>query len=301
MLNSTTSYFPIFAGGVGAGAAAVYRERIPDLDGLICAHSAQIDTDRNEKRLGDIWIDISFDAQHVNELKAGAKRFGPEVELAVQHLGSLLNTTEVGKGARTEPVITQCAIAYHKERILRSMRRAIDVLVEKVPAAQIQPIVIGSNGGGTSRAVTILLPLLLANREFRSRLLAGLSDTLLAPPVVIVAYPLSHARRSFTRRQEINILSNQMAWHREMDILLRAGVVAYPVVVGYSNKSEEMKELLGVAALDFMVDRDYFESRWTDTVPPADAPGYLGPDAPELLLPRVYDIIKRFYGEEYLK
>lgn len=302
------SYLAVFAGGVGAGAGRTFGERLDEQNGSIIVQTVQIDTDQNEPRVADTWIDISFNAEHVHELKAGATRFGPEIVTAVESLGSLLNDTEVGKGARTEPVITQCAMAYHKERILRGLRQATDALIDKGSAARIQPILIGSNGGGTSRAVTILLPLLLAQPEFRSRLLAGLSDTLLAPPVVMVAYPISHARHSFTRRQETNILTNQMAWHREMDVLLRAGIVAYPICVGYSNaagvildESEDLKELLGTAAIDFMADRDYFESRWTDTISPADALGYLGPDVPELALPSVYEILKQYYGEDHFK
>ena len=302
---SGNSYLAIFAGGVGGGACGAFRERHQD-DGMPpVVETVQIDTDRNERQMANLRIDIGFEPQHVEELQADPQRFGLEIVSAVKQLGSLLHPTEVSKGARTEPLITQCAMAYHEESLLRELRKAIDRLVDKGPTQQIQPVIIGSNGGGTSRAVTILLPLMFADQEFRSRLLAGLSDTVLAPPIVMVAYPVSHVRRSYTRRQETNILSNHMAWHMEMDVLLRAGLVAYPVVVGYSNpagvildESDEMKEVLGHAAFDFMVDRGYFESRWTDTIRPAHELGYLGRDCPELLYPAVARLMQRFDSQE---
>lgn len=302
---SGNSYLAIFAGGVGGGACGAFRERYEDDETAVVVETVQIDTDRNERRTANDYIDISFEPQRIDELRADPERFGFEIVSVVEQLGSLLHRTEAGKGARTEPLITQCAMAYHEETLLRDLRKSIDLLVDKGPGQQIQPVIIGSNGGGTSRAVSILLPVMFADQEFRSRLLAGLSDTVLAPPIVMVAYPVSHVRRSYTRRQETNILSNHMAWHREMDVLLRAGLVAYPVVVGYSNpagvildESDEMKEVLGHAAFDFMVDRGYFESRWTDTIRPAHELGYLGQDCPELLFPTVARLMHRFDSQE---
>lgn len=201
----------------------------------------------------EITIRITLTGQDVEALRANAKHFGPAAESILRSLAPYLSPSDVAYGARTTRPLTQLAFCFHRHRIIRQLRSAIDMLsIQGVTT--IIPCLISSSGGGTGSALQILMMRELASDAFRRDVLMGLPNSLLDAALSYVVDPYSYARgKSDTHANRI--LGNAFAFRRESDELLRRHhAAAWIHHIGYSNTTgtvladpDQMAATLGLA------------------------------------------------------
>ena len=297
-----TGFALISGGGIGAKADNRYGELSAALPFDAPVVRMHMDTDLNQASSAERRVSVSMDAENVSELFANARRFGRPAAIAVEHL-KRINATELLDGSRTTPAFTQLALAYHTRLVLMSLRWCLRRLRDQ-GATRYVPIVVGSNGGGFGSAMTRVLPMLLATRKFRNRLMVGVPESRLLAPVVMTAYPIGYARNASVDRQETKILANIYAWLREVDWLLGKGAIGRVMAIGYSNPAgvaidtpTQMASVLGRSLYQFVRNYGYLMSRAVDT-DPALTESYLGVDLPERVFPSVQNLVDRYYSNK---
>ncbi|MEM7311963.1 MAG: hypothetical protein AAF497_02305 [Planctomycetota bacterium] len=294
--HSSSGVLLISAGGKGCEAADKARRLLGEVECTTPYYHISIDTDSAQTSLADVHINISINATQAATIKANAIQFGPVVVKILEHLDHMFDPVELEHGARTTPAMTQVMFEYHKHKLISHMRKAIDHL--KRSCRKIRIFIVHSTGGGSGRAISILLPLCLAESSFRTSLTYGYDPNILEVPATISGYAINHARHDATEQQAVKICANHVAWSRESDFLLRNQKLMYAAHVGYSNHSavnstaEELTDVMAEAIFDLLTNFPYFKSRWVDSVSsPKDS--LRATDLPEERFPSVKEERRR--------
>ena len=261
-----------------------------------------IDTDvAGEKTLADDHIGLGISHSEVVAMKANMECFDPVVAQIFQAIGEMFGPVELGFGARTCPAMTQLMWEYRKPDIIKSIRKSIDILMQR--CERIRIYIVHSTGGGSGRAIGILLPILLADPTWRRKILYGYDSQILDTPISIAGFPINHPRHDATELQGRKILANHVAWAIESDALLRDQKLAYVFHVGYSNNnavnntSAKLTEVMAGTVHDVVFNYPYLNARMVDSKAPVNS-GYSGVDLPSTRFMSVAQVRDQFYPKK---
>lgn len=261
-------------------------------------YTISFDTDSSESTSSDLHVDLGMSYEEIVALKANADRFAPVVGKIFGKVGHMFGAVESRFGARTTGAMTQVMWEFRMPEIIRALRKGIDHLMQS--CHRIRIYIVHSTGGGSGRAISILLPILLADATMRRKVTFGYHTGVIEPPISISGFPITHARHDATELQMRKILSNHVAWALESDELLRHQKLAYAVHVGYSNSSavnntaNKLTDVMANTVYDMVVNFPYFNARMVDSVPSVNTP-YGGCDSPSDKVPSVAEVRNRIY------
>lgn len=303
--ENSLAFLLLELGGSGSQGGNRLQE-LADLGGCRATFErVQFDLDKGQTSTAKFFADLSLSPAQAREIKANARRFDPAFAAAVRHVGYLLDPMEVEAGARSTRGVTQIAVMYHLDRVLKAVAKAVASLLARGRFTRIQPIILTSTGGGMGSAASVVIPAVMKQPKARARMLAGLDPDLLMAPIVMAAAPYAYVRNYTTRSQGTKVLANYYATLRELDGSLLRREVAYVVTMGFSNSAgmindtpERMVDVLATSALQFMANFSHFKGRWVDSVPSAGDQTYRGLDLPENIFPTVRALREKFYPEE---
>jgi hypothetical protein len=197
---------------------------------------------------------IRMTAGDIRAIQSDPEMFGLVPQTVVEHYPHLLREDSLQHGARTIRLLTQLAVEVHVEQVIRHLAKGIRQLLRKYRAKQIQPVLVGSSGGGTGSALIPLLGSCFAQEEFLRRVAQGMRVGIIHRPLVVVADPIAYAD-SVSDRQAHKILGNSKAFRIEMDLLDRQhGAFQHVLHQGLANaggavfdRREEVCKQLGIA------------------------------------------------------
>lgn len=239
MESSKIAYYVLLAGGVGTGAgreiARLLRRHLFSF--LIRLHA--IDSDkvlRETKHPFHHFSFIGLQATELDAMRANIELFGIAAEIIDTEFGEFLHREDVEAGSRARRALTQLFTAYHSAELLEDMRQQLLELMNEEGARQIQPVLVGSVGGGCGSALLILLTLMLADRESRAQILAGFDDAVMRRPIVFAAEPYAMADQNNEIQQNL-IYGNAFSFRQEAGHLQARSQLAEVNLTGLSNSS----------------------------------------------------------------
>jgi hypothetical protein len=175
-------------------------------------------------------------------------------------------------------------MAYHAPRLIEDMRQQVLELMNDEGASQIQPVLVGSTGGGCGSALMILNALMLAAPESRDQILAGFDDAILRRPIAFAAEPYAMADQNNEIQQNL-IYGNAFAFRQEAGYLQQQSQLAEVNLTGLANSSgvvlktiSQLHRQLGNAVFWHLLHEDLIESVKANY----GFTKYVGQDAPEL-------------------
>lgn len=267
-----TAFLVIPLGGTGNAATANIRRQY-DMDRQPFPMTiAAVDTDSLPTQGGDFQIRIGLDGQKAKAIIANAGVFGPKAEAIVRDFGALLHPENIQNGARTTRALTQLALLYHEELVIKQLRDAVLHLFHQGGFKHIIPVMLASSGGGTGSALSILLPQKLAESRFKARLTEGLPSGVVQTPILFVVEPFAYAMRNQTLHAD-KILANAFAFRLESALLEIAGALRYCFHLGLASPGgtvldspDQIARVLGTSVYQFLYHWPQIKSRLVDTV-----------------------------------
>lgn len=236
-------------------------------------------------------LDIGLLPSDLEAIMADPQLFGPVVEAVCRHYPQFLTHDAICNGSRTMRVITHLCVEYRLDRIRERLYASIRKLFRESGCATIQPVFVGSTGGGAGSALMVLLAILFAEPAFRSLISSGLSPYLLNLPVAVVAEPFAFAIKHKLKHQS-KILANAYAFRVETALPAVQKCFQYVFSQGLANDGGavldtdvEISKSLGTCVYQLARHWPYAKARFVDTVDTAKTTDrYHGHDIPELRL-----------------
>lgn len=265
------AFLNLALGGTGQAAGRHIAE-LANADGrLFPMISASIDTDPQTHAYFDRNIHIGLNGDQVRTILANPESFGPHVEAIVRHYPQFLNPEDISSGARTIRPLTQLAVGYHQERLLRELRAAVMDLLHIGGFEHIHLVLHSSSGGGTGSALQVLLPMLLKEPRFASRLTEGMPPGLIQTPILFVVEPFALALRNDAMHAD-KVLGNAYALRMETTIMEQRNAFKYCFHLGLANgrgsvlhTPEEAAKVLGTAVYQLERHWPTAKGRFVDT------------------------------------
>lgn len=296
-LNSNQiGFLNIYIGGVGTEAGNhLHRLHAADASPYQVV-SVHIDTDPSTRSVADFSISLKITAQDVAAMRGNPDRFSPAAAPIIRELADLLRPGDIQNGARTVRAITQLSWIFHRPRIIRQFREAVDRLKRSRRVKHILLFMFSSSGGGTGSAGQILMMKEFSDPAFVEQLLLGYDATdVFLPGMSLVVEPFSYAR-TVQAHQARKIVANAYAFRLESDWILRlARPVNFILHLGYSNHSGTvlsdprlMGRVLGTSGYEIQRNWPELKARWVDGADSiAMRTFYSGQDGPERIYRRV--------------
>lgn len=284
--------FSVHLCGGGGQAAAPWLISLLQSDPLRPAYKTICyDSDRIHLAGLDAKVDLSV-ADQVEAILADPGAYGSICEFVAAHRPELLNAETCRYGSQTMRIPTQLDVEVHTSAIIEANRATMQALGKEGCDATI-PLIVAGTGGGMGSALSVLLPSMFNNPDFRS-LVADPLGILLYKPVLILADPYAMAMKHAGTKHADRIMANACATRAELARLDRHNALGYVFNLGLSNGDgaiydtpEEIAYALALAAYHLMVDFEYLQARWVDTVATAVLTDhYSGRDVPECRVPR---------------
>lgn len=291
MEKSKRSYYVLLGGGVGFGAGREIERlhRRHERPFPIRLHA--IDSDKALRDRKHPFHDSTFiglQATEVDAMRANVELFGSVAEIIDRDFHEFLHREDVEAGSRARRALTQLFCAYHRLQLIEDMRQQVLELMEDEGASQIQPVLVGSTGGGCGSALMILNALLLTEQDSRDQILAGFDDAVLRRPIAFAADPYAMADQNNEIQQNL-IYGNAFAFRQEAGYLQREGQMAEVNLTGLSNSRgvvlksiQQLQRQLGNAVFWHMQHEPHIESIKANH----GFTKYEGKDAPERYNPR---------------
>lgn len=285
--NERIAFLNLGLGGIGLRAFHSYH-RHHDADGqLIPQILVHIDTDPNSANYVDLACPIALDAGKLRALQADPGRFGESVSTILETYANLLSPEDVQNGSRTTRVLTQLAFCFHQQKIVMTLRTAVQQLVKHHKIDCVVPFLVSSSGGGAGSALQILLVRKFQQPSFRNLITEGLSEDLLQRPIGVVAEPFAYAMRHASTHHS-KILANAFAYRIESEALERQAMAQYFYHLGFSNQHgvilsdpEQIAWVVGTSVYEYQRNWDEFGARCTDPKASGLTQRYSGRDIPE--------------------
>jgi hypothetical protein len=307
-----TAFLIIAGGGTGWNGARRFRQYAPRcLASPFPHHLISIDTDksnmaddrngrqtddRNGRRASlledvDEHVNIALTRDDVSVITANPERFGPAAAELVTKRKHLLVPEALEYGSRTTRMITQLATVRHRDRISAALEAGCSRLAASEGIRAIQPVVMGSGGGGCGSALLPLMTLILTDPKCQQAFAPNLADKI-QKPILLVAepYAFASANTDETRRM---ILANAFATRLEISLLSRAQRVFLALRLGHGNdhgtRFDQLPDVYtALGAMAFMIASEfgYLIARGVDTfLKGLHTKRYNGSDVPESIFP----------------
>lgn len=287
MRVSRRAYLIYLLGGAGYGAGCeimrLYRRHNPPFP--LRSHATDSDKalrDRPHPFHKSTFIGLQ--PAELDAMRANFELFGPAAEIIHSDFAEFLHREDVEAGSRARRPLTQLFVAYHVPQLIEDMRQQILQLLNDEDASSIQPILVGSAGGGCGSALVILVAQLLASPESRDQILAGFDDAILRRPIAFVAEPYAMADQNNDIQQSL-IYAHAFGFRQEAGYLQQLSQLAEVNLTGLSNSRgvvlktiQQLHRQLGNAAFWHMLHEQQIESVRANY----GFTKYAGPDAPEL-------------------
>lgn len=166
-----------------------------------------------------------------------------------RHAG-MLNSLAVDAGAGTRPLFGELIFRAQRGPLVRFLSTHLSKALAK--ASRVQPIVMGSGGGGTSKPGILEVCKLLGSFEGLQATCSQGAARVLRPWVFFMP-PILQSRLPRTDTMALRPLANCHAFVREIDILSHKGIVQFVLRLMPSNGHGSTAETLDEAA-DLMAD-----------------------------------------------
>jgi len=304
--KSETGHLIVLAGGTGAEASKGLSEglRMRGFEGevVIC----HIDADEGEKTPVERAFSVALDATKAAELIENAAQYGAWMPDLVEKIKPLLSAADVESGAATCRGFTTAAVEYHKAPFVKFLGRAVDALLNRPGISKVQPILVGSAGGGTGSALLAIIPWLLSQDSVMGRIAMGSSKTAIQSPLIVTGYPVLFAKDTEVPTKATNILANCLGFSRDMAELRRHGHIQSVMMCNSTNGAGvvlKTKGELGAAVrrmtIEAVLNYDLFRQQTRDVRTARHRCGYAGLDTPENRYESVRQAMANFYPEDF--
>lgn len=301
-----TGYLIILNGGTGSesGNGMLDGLRIRGFEGeaVIC----HIDADEGETSSVERTLSVALNATSAAELIENAAKYGDWMPKLVEQIKPLLTAADVGAGAATCRGFTTAAAEYHKEAIVKFLGKAVDALLNRPGICRVQPILVGSAGGGTGSALLAIIPWLLSKDPVIGRIALGSSRKSINPPLIVAGYPMLFAKETDVPTQATNILGNCLGFTRDMSELRRHGHIQSVMMCNSTNGAgvvlktkEEFAAAVRRMTIEVVLNDALFLQRTRDVRTARHQCGYAGLDTPEKRYESVRHAMAKFYPEDY--
>lgn len=239
MENNRRGYYVLLGGGAGAGAGREIERLHRRMGRPFPLRSHAIDSDKTLREQGhpfDRFTFIGLQPSELDALRNNIELYGEAAEIISQDFGEYLHREDVGAGSRARRALTQLFAAYHAEQLIEEMRQEVLELMTDGQAGQIQPVLVGSVGGGGGSALSILCALLLAETQSRDQILAGFDDAVMRRPIAFAAEAYAMADQNNSIQQNL-LYGNAFAFRGEASHLQEQNQLADVYLTGLSNSS----------------------------------------------------------------
>lgn len=289
------AFLVIAAGGAGKAAAMRVQKQHRAAGAPFPIYRLALDTDPSDFEAFDSAINIAPTREAVSAMAVNPQRYGPACQAIVKDHPHLLENDTLGKGARTNRIITQAAFELFDQRITKGLRAAIQALLRQGHFDRILPVLLLSFGGGTGSATAVLMPDYLTDPDKKGQIMLGLPPDLVAKPVAFVIDAYAHALQQHNDVAPDWILSNIYASRVELAERERQGKgYQYVFHLGLGNDAgavfstiDQVCEANGLLAWEWMLNYPQFKSRAVDGLDfYMTRCRYTGDDVPELFFPR---------------
>ena len=184
-----------------------------------------------------------------------------------RHAG-ILTTLAVDAGAGTRPLFGELIFRVQRGVLIRFLSTHLSKAL--ATASKVQPIVIGSGGGGTSKPGILEVCKLLGSMEGLSQTCSQGATRILKPWVFFMP-PIIQARLPRTDTMALRPLSNCYAFIRELDILSDEGLVQFVMRLmpqnGHGSSAENLDEAADLMAdnlLSYVIGHAAAAGTWCD-------------------------------------
>lgn len=281
------AFLNLFCGGVGGTAAPVFAELYATENRPFPCTVVHVDTDPMAVNGVDMAINIGLDAEKIGVLKGNPDRFGPHIRTVLERHAPYLAKEDVTNGARTKRGLTQLGFAYHREQLLRALRKCLLALKHQGGFDHVIVCIISSSGGGSGSALQVLLPTALSlDPWFSAQLQEGLGENLILSTMAFVVEPFGLALRNRIDQAD-KILANSFAYRLESEWLLARHALKYVIHLGFANDDRavlddplEIARVLGTSVYQLQLNWEGIKARIVDNVD-QDFDPYGGDDIPE--------------------
>jgi hypothetical protein len=292
--GSSPAFLLLAAGGAGKDSARSAVRHHEAAGRPFALYTLAIDTDPSGFDAFDSAINIAPTREAVSAILSNPHRHGPACQALFRHHPHLLERESLGRGARTHRPLTQAAFEIHEETLTEGFRAAIHALLRQEHGDRIQPVFVGSLGGGTGSAVAVLGLDFFVDGPRRDRMLLGLPPDLLAKPIAFAIDPYAHALQQTNEVAPDRILANIYATRMELAEYEKRGKgFQYVFHLGLGNDAgavfstiEQVCHANGLLVWSWMANYGYFKSRAVDGLDFEKVScRYCGDDVPEAFFP----------------
>jgi hypothetical protein len=253
------SYTVVGVGGFGRRVVSAARRRVQELEVPNCRLIA-IDTDladieaAHRDGLDDCLLvspegDESFGDNRVENIMRYPDRFGGRDPSYFKDFlscyGRAMDTLAIGAGAGTRPPFGEFIFRSHRWPVCSFLRRNLDSALTH--ARQVQHILVGSGGGGTSAPGILALAELLGTRDGLAECCNQGPDRVKKPWVATLP-PLIQSEMADTQTFALRPLANAYAFTHELNVLARDKVVEYVFRLNTQNGHGAAVSTLDAAA-----------------------------------------------------
>lgn len=286
------AFLEIALGGTGLSAMPEFQQRYQADAETFPIFCLQIDTDPKTSTCIDAQVDISLSGERLEALQADPERFGTVPRAILSEFARYLDPDDIRNGSRTIRPLTQLAYEFHRPKVLRELRRAIQQLCRNSRVRQVIPFLVSSTGGGAGSALQILLIRELNRSSTQRFLCEGLPPGILSTPLSFVADPYAMAIQH-SGDQHSRIMANAYAFRVESEALERAGRIKHIFHIGMSNRfgvlltqPNQIGWVLGTCLYEFQRNWSELKGRIVDPTAAKLGSHYLGEDLPDTLFKR---------------
>jgi hypothetical protein len=279
----STYFLLVLVGGFGRRVGSAVRRLIPELEVANCRVIA-IDTDRADIEVAhrdgfDDCLhvnpegDQSFGDNRVDNIIMYPARFGGRdpnyfVDFLSNNRGSM-DTLAIGAGASTRPPYGEFIFRSQRWQICGYLRRNLDNALTH--ASKVQPILVGSGGGGTSAPGILSVAELLGTQGGLAECSNQGSDRVKKPWVATIP-PLIQSEMADTQTFALRPLANAYAFTHELNLMAYEKTVEYIFRLNTQNGHgaaattlDSAARLLADALIGIILGANTSASSWCDT------------------------------------
>jgi len=306
--KNKTGFLVVLVGGTGAASGEGMLEGLHvrgfQGEAVLC----HIDADEGETSSVERTLSIALNVTSASELIENAAQYAPWMPDLVEKIKPFLTAADVESGAATCRRFTTAAAEYHAEAFTKFIGKAVDAILNRPGINKVQPILVGSAGGGTGSALLAIIPWLLSKNSVKGRIALGSSNKAINPPLIVAGYPVLFAKDTDVPSKATNILANCFAFSRDMPELRRGGLIQSVMICNSSNGEgvvlkthEEFAVAVRRMTIEVILNDDLFLQRTRDVRTARHLCGYVGIDTPEKRYESVRKAMAEFYPKEYEK
>jgi len=246
----------IAVGGTGWRALQNGAARWETFPSLPPTTTIVVDTDRRDEDVissfADDFVLLTIDHNELATCLAEPEKQSDVAREIVTRFRDDITGASLQAGAGTRRYVTQFLWEQHPTAVRDAIARAV-VRLRQQGVTSVQIHIVGSDGGATGSALSILIPHMLSKRENKELLLLECRDLQLNPPIVYLIDTTCHVRDS-PYAQDEQILANKFytVAYAEHQLGLYSDdgnrFLAYLVMFGNGNQAKYLKGIREVQA-----------------------------------------------------